>query len=75
MQYVVAVYGAIRAGLVIVNTNPLYTPRELKHQLVDSGAKALVVLSNVAHVSAKVLDDTGVEKGRHAAGRTELVPA
>ncbi|HMY39365.1 MAG TPA: AMP-binding protein, partial [Marinagarivorans sp.] len=44
-QYPVAVYGAIRAGLVIVNINPLYTPHELEHQLVDSGAKVLVVLA------------------------------
>ncbi|MFL0809304.1 MAG: AMP-binding protein [Agarilytica sp.] len=61
LQYPVAMYGAIRAGLVIVNTNPLYTCRELKHQLNDSGAKALVVLSNVANVAAEVVKDTQVE--------------
>jgi len=60
LQYPVAMYGAIRAGLVIVNTNPLYTARELKHQLRDSGAKALVVLSNVAAVAADVIADTDV---------------
>lgn len=61
LQYPVALYGAARAGLVIVNTNPLYTARELKHQLIDSGAKAIVVLSNVAHVTASVVKDTNVE--------------
>ncbi|ALN71444.1 AMP-binding protein [Aureimonas sp. AU20] len=48
-QYPVAVAGAVRAGLVVVNTNPLYTPRELEHQLNDSGARAVVVLENMAH--------------------------
>ncbi|KTR07630.1 long-chain fatty acid--CoA ligase [Aureimonas ureilytica] len=48
-QYPVAVAGALRAGLVVVNTNPLYTPRELAHQLNDSGARAIVVLENMAH--------------------------
>lgn len=61
LQYPVAMYGAVRAGLVIVNTNPLYTGRELKHQLKDSGAKALVVLSNVANVAADILHETEVE--------------
>ena len=49
LQYPVVVFGALRAGLVIVNTNPLYTPREMEHQLVDSGAKAIVILANMAH--------------------------
>ncbi|MBB3996915.1 AMP-binding protein [Aureimonas pseudogalii] len=48
-QYPVAVAGVVRAGMVVVNTNPLYTPRELEHQLMDSGARALVVLANMAH--------------------------
>lgn len=61
LQYPVAMYGAVRAGLVIVNTNPLYTARELKHQLIDSGAKAIVVLSNVASVAASVVKETDVE--------------
>src|SRR5690606_24225837 len=61
LQYPVAFYGAIRAGLVIVNTNPLYTPRELKYQLTDSGARALVVLSNVAASAASIIDETPVE--------------
>jgi long-chain acyl-CoA synthetase len=60
-QYPVAVYGAIRAGLVIVNINPLYTPHELEHQLVDSGAKVLVVLANVAAAAAQVVPNTQVK--------------
>ncbi len=54
-QYLVAVAAVLRAGLVVVNVNPLYTPRELEHQLKDSGAKAIVVLENVAHTLAQVL--------------------
>src|SRR5690606_7820132 len=55
LQYPIALFGALRAGLVVVNTNPLYTPRELEHQLVDSGASCIVVLANFAHVVEKVL--------------------
>jgi len=47
-QYPIAIYGAMRAGLVVVNTNPLYTTREMEHQFNDSGARALVVLANMA---------------------------
>jgi long-chain acyl-CoA synthetase len=61
LQYPVVLYGAIRAGLVVVNTNPLYTSRELLHQLSDSGAKALVVLANVADKAAEILPQTQVE--------------
>ena len=61
LQYPVALFGAIRAGLIVVNTNPLYSQRELKHQLNDSGAKALVVLANVAEAAAAVVDETPVE--------------
>lgn len=61
LQYPVAFYGAVRAGLIIVNTNPLYTPREIRHQLRDSGAKAIVVLSNIAHNVANVIRQTEVE--------------
>jgi long-chain acyl-CoA synthetase len=50
LQYPVALFGALRAGLVVVSTNPLYTARELEHQLVDSGANAIVILENFAHV-------------------------
>jgi long-chain acyl-CoA synthetase len=49
LQYPVALFGALRAGLVIVNTNPLYTPREMEHQYRDAGVKAIVVLANFAH--------------------------
>ncbi|MDO6747055.1 AMP-binding protein [Gilvimarinus sp. 1_MG-2023] len=61
LQYPVAVFGALRAGLIVVNTNPLYTATELKHQLTDSGAKALVVLANVAAHAADVVGQTDVE--------------
>ena len=54
LQYPVALFGALRAGLVVVNTNPLYTARELAHQLEDSGALAIVVLENFAHVVEEV---------------------
>ncbi len=47
-QYPVALAGVLRAGMVVVNTNPLYTPRELAHQLKDSGARAIVILENMA---------------------------
>lgn len=57
LQYPVALFGAMRAGLVIVNTNPLYTVRELRHQLLDSGARAIVVVENFAHVVQEVLHE------------------
>jgi len=62
LQYPIAMFGALRAGLVVVNTNPLYTARELRHQLHDSGARAIVILENFAHVLAGVLPETAVEK-------------
>ncbi|MFP6829945.1 MAG: AMP-binding protein [Gammaproteobacteria bacterium] len=61
LQYPVAVFGILRAGLVVVNVNPLYTPRELEHQLTDSGASAIVVLENFAATVAEVLERTEVE--------------
>lgn len=61
LQYPIALFGALRAGLVVVNTNPLYTARELKHQLNDSGARAIVILENFASVLEAVIDDTEVE--------------
>jgi long-chain acyl-CoA synthetase len=61
LQYPIALAGALRAGLVVVNTNPLYTARELKHQLNDSGAKAIVIMENFASVLEAVIDDTEVE--------------
>ncbi|MFT0211891.1 long-chain fatty acid--CoA ligase [Pseudomonas sp. F1_0610] len=61
LQYPVVVFGAMRAGLIVVNTNPLYTPHELEHQFNDSGAKALVCLANMAHIAEKVLSKTSVK--------------
>lgn len=61
LQYPVVVFGALRAGLIVVNTNPLYTRRELKHQLIDSGARALVVLANIADTASAVVPETEVE--------------
>ena len=61
LQYPVALFAALRAGLVVVNTNPLYTARELRTQLRDSGARAAVVLENAAHVLADVRADTQIE--------------
>ena len=61
LQYPAAVFGILRAGLVVVNVNPLYTPRELEHQLTDSGASAIIVLENFAATVAKVIEKTAVE--------------
>ena len=61
LQYPVAIAAAFRAGLTIVNTNPLYTPRELEHQLKDSGARAILILENFAHTLQEVRHATGVE--------------
>lgn len=61
LQYPIVLFGVLRAGMVVVNVNPLYTPRELKHQLNDSGAKAIVVVSNFAHTLEKVVEQTQVE--------------
>ena len=62
IQYLVVVLGALRAGMVVVNTNPLYTEREVEHQFNDAGVKLLVVQANVAQTTASVLPRTGVEK-------------
>lgn len=61
LQYPIALCGIFRAGLVVVNVNPLYTARELKHQLVDSGARCIVVLENFAHTLEEALADTAIE--------------
>ena len=61
LQYPIAVLAALRAGYVVVNCNPLYTPRELHHQLVDSGAEAIVVVENFAHVLEQALPGTKVD--------------
>jgi len=61
LQYPVAMAAVLRAGYVIVNVNPLYTPRELQHQLADSGAEAIVVLENFAHTLEQVFGNTQVK--------------
>ncbi len=60
LQYPIALFGVLRAGLTVVNTNPMYTTRELRHQLVDSGAAAVVVMDNFGHTVQDVLSDTQV---------------
>ncbi len=62
LPYPVAIFGAMRAGLVVVNTNPLYTAREMRHQFNDSGAKALVVLETIAATAQEVVPDTDIEE-------------
>jgi long-chain acyl-CoA synthetase len=62
LQYPVAIFGALRAGFIVVNCNPLYTPRELEHQLNDSGAKAIVILENFATTLQEVIGKTAVRK-------------
>ncbi|QUG75948.1 long-chain-fatty-acid--CoA ligase FadD [Erwinia sp. E602] len=61
LQYPVALFGVLRAGMIVVNVNPLYTPRELEHQLNDSGASAIVIVSNFAHTLEKVVARTAVK--------------
>ncbi|MEO8717417.1 MAG: long-chain-fatty-acid--CoA ligase [Burkholderiales bacterium] len=61
LQYPVALYGTLRAGYTVVNVNPLYTPRELEHQLKDSGAEAIVILENFANTLEEVLPRTPVK--------------
>lgn len=61
LQYPIVVYGAIRAGMVVVNTNPLYTAREMLHQFQDSGTKALVYMENFGHLVEEVVGRTGIE--------------
>jgi long-chain acyl-CoA synthetase len=62
LQYPIALFGALRAGLVVVNTNPLYTAPELEHQLSDSGATGILVLENFAHILENVLPRTSVKR-------------
>lgn len=61
LQYPIVVFGAMRAGYIVVNTNPLYTTTEMEHQFNDSGAKALVCLANMAHLAQEVVPKTGVK--------------
>jgi long-chain acyl-CoA synthetase len=61
LQYPIALFGALMAGLTVVNVNPLYTARELEHQLNDSGAKAMLIIENFAHTLAEVVNKTPLE--------------
>ncbi len=61
LQYPIALFGALRAGLVVVNTNPLYTAREMHHQFKDSEAKAIVICENFALNLEKIINDTGIK--------------
>lgn len=61
LQFPVAMLGAMKAGLILVNTNPLYTPREMEHQFKDSGAVAIVILANFAHHLEKVIGGTAIK--------------
>ncbi|MBT8435716.1 MAG: AMP-binding protein [Gammaproteobacteria bacterium] len=61
LQNPIAIFAILRAGFTVVNTNPLYTPRELKHQLTDSGAKAIIVMENFCHTLDEVIGDTPIE--------------
>ncbi|MEJ6109104.1 long-chain-fatty-acid--CoA ligase FadD, partial [Aliivibrio salmonicida] len=61
LQYPIALFGVLRAGMIAVNVNPLYTPRELEHQLTDSGAAAIVIVSNFASTLEKIVDNTPVK--------------
>jgi len=62
LQHPVVLLGALRAGLVVVNTNPLYTADELRHQLIDSGATVIVILENFCHVLLAVIADTAIRR-------------
>ena len=61
LQNPVALFGILRAGMVVVNTNPLYTARELKHQMKDSGAEAIIIVENFCHVLEEVIEETPVK--------------
>ena len=61
LQYPIAIAAVLRAGYTVVNVNPLYTPRELEHQLKDSGAEAIVILENFAHTLEKVIANTSIK--------------
>ncbi|MBN8680071.1 MAG: AMP-binding protein [Chitinophagales bacterium] len=61
MQYPIAMFGVLKAGLILVNTNPLYTPREMKHQFIDSGAKAILIAENFAHNLEEIIAETQIK--------------
>jgi|TARA_B110000881_G_scaffold220444_1_gene245610 long-chain acyl-CoA synthetase len=61
LQYPIALFGALRSGIIVVNTNPLYTPSEMKHQFNDSGCKAILILSNFAYNLEKIISKTKIQ--------------
>ena len=61
LQNPIAIFATLRAGLTVVNTNPLYTERELRHQLQDSGARVIIVMENFCHTLADIIEDTPIE--------------
>jgi len=61
LQYPIALFGALKAGLIVVNTNPLYTPREMEHQFNDSQVKAIIIVENFAYNLEKILDKTSIK--------------
>ena len=61
LQYPVVVFGALQAGVIVVNTNPLYTSEEMKHQLLDSGANTVVIMENFANIFEKIKDEVPVK--------------
>jgi long-chain acyl-CoA synthetase len=62
LQYPIALFGALRAGMVVVNVNPLYTERELEHQMNDAGAETIVIFENSAKILQNVIKNTPVKK-------------
>ena len=74
LQYPIAAFGALRAGYVVVNCNPLYSPRELKHQLADSGAEAIVVLENFAGTLEKAIGRGGAKTSSSLPPATNWAP-
>jgi long-chain acyl-CoA synthetase len=74
LQYPVAMLGVLRAGMILVGTNPLYTPREMEYQLKDSGAKGIMILSNFLPVLEKVLQNTDIEHIIVTEATDELLP-
>ncbi|WP_341668299.1 AMP-binding protein [Alcaligenes sp. SDU_A2] len=62
LQYPICLYGVLRSGAIVVNTNPLYTARELRHQLQDSGAQTIIIAENFAHVLQEILPDTPIKR-------------
>jgi long-chain acyl-CoA synthetase len=61
LQNPIAIFAILRAGFTVVNTNPLYTPRELRHQLVDSGARVIIVMENFCHTLAEIIEETPIQ--------------